>query len=188
MSLTPHDRILATATRLFLEEGIQAVGMGRIASEAGVAPMTIYRRFRSKEQLVVAVVEDWSARSLRWLAERLDPSGGDPDHGLERLWDALEEWLAAEDLQASLLASVATELRGRAHHLAHKAVEAHRVALRQLLEDVAGRVGAVDPSRLAGQLLFLVEGAAAVEADADDVRALADAALTARGRSQRPLR
>jgi hypothetical protein len=36
----PHDRILATATRLFLEHGIQAVSVKRIVVEAGVAQMT----------------------------------------------------------------------------------------------------------------------------------------------------
>jgi AcrR family transcriptional regulator len=182
VAVTPHDRILDTATRLFLEEGIRAVGMSRIAAEAGVAPMTIYRQFGSKERLVAAVVEDWSSRTLRWLAERIDLPGEGPQSRLAELWDVLEEWLAADELHASLLTRVAAELRGRANHPAHKTVEAHRVAMRQLLEEMAGRAGAVNPLRVAGQLMFLVEGAAVVKgwpAGAEDVRSLADAALVA---------
>jgi AcrR family transcriptional regulator len=178
--LTPRDRVLATAARLFQEEGIQSVGMNRVASEAGVAPMTIYRHFHNKERLVAVVIEDRSSRSLRWLAERLDPPGEGRQASLEGLWEVLQEWLAADELHASLLTSVASELRSQVDHPAHKAVEAHRTAMRQLLEeDLAGRAEAVDPPRLAGQLLFLVEGAAVVEVDADDLRALADAALVA---------
>ncbi|HEU4396351.1 MAG TPA: helix-turn-helix domain-containing protein [Actinomycetota bacterium] len=185
MSVPPHDRILEAATRLFLREGIRAVGMTRIAAEAGVAPMTIYRRFGGKDRLVAAMVEDRSKRSLRWLADRIERCGEDPEAGLQRLWDVLEEWLAAEELPGSLVTSVATELRGRLCHPAHAAVEAHRAALRRLLEELAIRAGAVDPPRLAGQLQFLVEStvAAAVvdgwPARAESVRALADAALLA---------
>ena len=56
--------------------------------------------------------------------------------------------------------------------------------MRQLLEDQARQAGAVDPSRVAGQLLFLVEGAAAAGMDvraagAVEVRALADAVVVA---------
>jgi AcrR family transcriptional regulator len=180
--VTPHERILDTATRLLVEEGVRGAGMNRIAAEAGVAPMTIYRQFGGKERLVAAVVEDWSARSLRWLAEQLDPSGEVPGTCLERAWDVLEAWLAAGGLHASLLARVTTELRGRPDHPAHKAIEAHRLAMRELLEDLARRAGAVDPPRVARQLLLLVEAAVVVEGwptGADDVRALADAALEA---------
>jgi AcrR family transcriptional regulator len=45
----PRDRILATATRLFPEEGIQAVGINRIVAEAEVALMTVYRQFGGDE-------------------------------------------------------------------------------------------------------------------------------------------
>jgi AcrR family transcriptional regulator len=182
VGVTPHDRILDTAARLFVEEGVLAVGMNRIAAEADVAPMTIYRQFGSKERLVAAVVEDWSARSLRWLAERLDPRGQGSAGSLQELWGVLEQWLAADELHAALLTRVAIELRGQGDHPAGKAVEAHRVAMRQLLEDLATRMGALDPTGVAGQLLFLVEAAALVEAwpaGAGDVRALADAALKA---------
>lgn len=185
MSVKPHDRILATATRLFLREGIKAVGMTRIASEADVAPMTIYRQFGDKDRLVAAVVEHSSTKALQSLADRLDQPGGDPKPSLEGLWDVLEEWLAADEIHGSLMTSVATELRASIHHPARKAVEAHRLAMQQLLEDLTRRVGAVDPPRLAAQLQFLVEGAMAATmvdqwpAGADGVRALADAALAA---------
>jgi AcrR family transcriptional regulator len=157
--------------------------MNRIAAEAGVAPMTIYRQFDSKDRLVAAVIEAWSTRSLSWLADRLDPHGEDPETWLRTLWDVLEEWLAAEDFQGALVTSVATELRGSGDHPAHRAVEAHRVVMRRLLEDMAATVGAADPPRLAAMIQFLVEGVAAsagVErwpAEAEGVRALADAAF-----------
>lgn len=51
-------RLLDTATRLFYSVGIHAVGIDRIIAEAGVAKATFYNHFPSKEDLVVAYVEE----------------------------------------------------------------------------------------------------------------------------------
>lgn len=51
-------RLLDTATRLFYAEGIHAVGIDRIIAEAGVAKATFYNHFPSKDDLVLAYIED----------------------------------------------------------------------------------------------------------------------------------
>lgn len=176
----PRDRILATATRLFLEDGIQAVGINRIVAEADVALMTLYRQFGGKDELVAAALDQWSAQWLTTLTARLDRCGDDPQARFTGLWDALEEWLYSEDFHGSLVSNAATELRSKPHHPAHEAIAAHRIALRQLLEDLAKLEGVDDPAALAEQLRLLVEGLVADRpADAASVRALANAALAA---------
>ncbi|NGO54453.1 TetR/AcrR family transcriptional regulator [Allomesorhizobium camelthorni] len=51
-------RLLDTATRLFYSGGIHAVGIDRIIAEAGVAKATFYNHFPSKEDLVLAYIEE----------------------------------------------------------------------------------------------------------------------------------
>jgi AcrR family transcriptional regulator len=84
--------------KLFLEEGIHTVGISRIISEADVALMTLYRQFGGKDELVAAAVEQWSARWLQWLSDKLDTCDDDPHSRFEGLWNAIEEWLGIGEL------------------------------------------------------------------------------------------
>jgi AcrR family transcriptional regulator len=115
-ALQTTSRILATATRLFLEEGIQAACIDRVIAAADVALMTVYRQFGGKDELVAAALKQWSDHRLHWLKDRLDQCGDDPQARFTGLWDAIEEWLDSEQFRASLVANAAAELRSKPHH------------------------------------------------------------------------
>ncbi|HEY3262851.1 MAG TPA: helix-turn-helix domain-containing protein, partial [Pseudonocardiaceae bacterium] len=74
----PRERILAAATRLFYEEGILATGVDRVIAEAGVAPMTVYRHFGGKDELVTATLDRWSGQWLGWLRDEVERCGDQP--------------------------------------------------------------------------------------------------------------
>src|SRR6058998_2114399 len=101
--------------------------------------------------------ENW----LRWLSAELGRRGDTPRSRLLGLWDALEDWFTSDEFATSLLASGAAELRSDPDHPAHAVIAAHRRALRELLVELAGAVGAPDPVGVAAQLQVLVEGAIA---------------------------
>jgi AcrR family transcriptional regulator len=50
-----RDRMCAAAERLFVEHGPQGVGMRQLAAELGVSPMTPYRYFKDKDDILAAV-------------------------------------------------------------------------------------------------------------------------------------
>ena len=54
--LAPRERILKTASDLFYRFSIHTVGIDRIIAESGVAKMTFYKHFPSKDELVVAYI------------------------------------------------------------------------------------------------------------------------------------
>jgi AcrR family transcriptional regulator len=185
VSARPRDRILTTATELFEQEGIGAVGVNRIIGQSDVAPMTLYRQFGNKHALVAAALEQWSTSWLHRLADATDRRGDDPADRFDGLWDELQAWFAEEPFRGSFVANAATELRSEPDHPAQVKIAQHRQAFRQLLEDLAKASGAYDPTILAAQLQVLIDGAitaASVDrtpASAAGARALARAAVTA---------
>jgi TetR/AcrR family transcriptional repressor of mexJK operon len=50
--------IIAVAKELFFEEGYSATSMARIAAEVGGSKATLYSHFESKQELVLAVIEE----------------------------------------------------------------------------------------------------------------------------------
>ena len=158
----PRERILAAATRLFADEGIHATSVDRVIAEAGVAPMTVYRHFAGKDELVTATLERWSGEWLGWLRDEAGDDGDDAGARLDGLWDALEKWFANEGFRGSYVDNVATELRAKPGHPAQPTIAAHRAALRELLREIAAEAGAASPTGAALQLQILIDGATAL--------------------------
>ena len=52
-----RDRILRTASTLFYQRGVRAVGVDLVVEEAGVAKTSLYRHFRTKDDLIAAFLQ-----------------------------------------------------------------------------------------------------------------------------------
>lgn len=64
LRLAPADRrreLLRVAGRLMTEGGVDAVGFGQVAAEAGVTRPLVYKFFPSRTALIIAVLEDFAS-------------------------------------------------------------------------------------------------------------------------------
>src|SRR3977135_285892 len=73
-----RERILRTAYELFRNHGVSGIGVDRIVAEAGGAKTSLYRHFRSKDDLVLAVLERHEQIWLDWLVSEIERRGGTP--------------------------------------------------------------------------------------------------------------
>ncbi len=72
-----RDRLIEAAERLFVENGPGAVSMRQLAAELGVSPMTPYRYFKDKDDILAAVRTSGFDRFADAL-ERAYEAGADP--------------------------------------------------------------------------------------------------------------
>lgn len=152
-----RDRILDTASDLFYRHGYHAVGIDTIIAASGVAKMTLYRHFESKDVLIAAYLERSNAEFMTWL-EAAIADVDDPRAKLVAAFDATAELATSARCLGCTFQGAAAEFPEMDH-------PGHRVALdhkRSVLDRFAGLArdaGLRDPDRLAEQLLLLMDGA-----------------------------
>src|SRR5262245_61425521 len=73
-----REELIDTALRLFSRHGYRATGIDTILAEAGVAKMTLYHHFKSKDELIVAALKKRDAEWRTWFVRRVDELGRTP--------------------------------------------------------------------------------------------------------------
>ena len=107
-----RERCLLAAYDLFCRHGVQAIGVDRIVAEAGVAKMTLYRHFRSKDELAIAALEyREKVWTIGWLIRETERRGRTPDERLLAIFDVLDEWFRKKDYEGCLFINTILETR-----------------------------------------------------------------------------
>ena len=95
-----RERILETAYDLFSRSGTRAVGVDTIIAESGVAKMTLYRNFASKDDLILEFLRQRDERWTRaWLQAEVERARGRPGARMLAIFDVFGEWFAARRLR-----------------------------------------------------------------------------------------
>ncbi len=67
--------VLLGAAQVFIEQGYSQATMDRVAQAAGVSKRTVYKHFRSKQELFNVVVDGIWTRITAWSVEWMNPNG-----------------------------------------------------------------------------------------------------------------
>jgi AcrR family transcriptional regulator len=156
--LRVRDRIMKTATDLFYRQGIHAVGVDTIASEAGTNKMSFYRNFASKDELVAEYLRGEERAGWLWWDETLAAHAGNPRLQVESLFDILVENTCEDDSRGCALANAAVEIT-EPEHPARSVIEKYKAEMRRRFHQLARDMHARDPELLGDSLMLLWEGA-----------------------------
>ena len=89
--------LLRVASAEFVRHGFGEANVARIACDAGVSKKTIYARYPSKSDLLVAVVSDLATRYYERVMAAMSTSAGDPKHFLTSFGSqAARNWASPE--------------------------------------------------------------------------------------------
>lgn len=157
MPSSKKNLLIACARRLFESEGFHTTGIDRILEEAGVAKMTLYNNFGSKDMLIVAVLNSASEDMLRQLNESVSHIH-DPYEQILGIFDSLAQWHDTEDFCGCMFQAAVAEFPDPESEPA-KAAQNHLLRLTSLFKDLCVRAELEDAQTLASMLAMIASGA-----------------------------
>jgi AcrR family transcriptional regulator len=179
MARSPRrEALIDTALDLFNREGFHATGIDRILAQSGVAKMTLYNHFASKDELILAALRRRDEGMRHWLRRAVEAREREPRRRPLAVFDALADWFKSRDFRGCLFIKAAAEFGDR-NAPAHAAAAEHKRLLLGYLRQLAAAAGVSEPDRLARQLMLLVEGATAAAHISGDAAAAQDAKAAA---------
>jgi AcrR family transcriptional regulator len=194
-SAVTRGHILDVAGELFYAQGIRATGVDTIAAQAAVAPVTLYRQFSSKDELVAAYVESCRERYRTALTAATAPDAGTPRERILSVFEIFDAEIRSGACRGCPFLMVLAEYPDPESR-AHASAVAHKRWLRDLfgslVAELADTVHVADPDALVAHLALLAEGvygsvqALGPRGPASLGRACAEALLAAACRGDRP--
>ncbi|UCI23380.1 TetR/AcrR family transcriptional regulator [Mesorhizobium sp. B2-8-5] len=184
-----RQHIVETAYGLFKRVGFHATGIDRIIAEAGVAKMTMYRHFPSKDDLMVEVLAYRAERFDRQL-DRLAEQAATPEQKIGTIFDWYGRWFRSADFHGCLFAHALAEFGDPAHPVFQAAVRQKNGLKRRMRLILEETMPADAAESVSAALLMLLEGATLMarmgqpDAAIRDARSAAMAILATRERPQ----
>ncbi|HBA34369.1 MAG TPA: hypothetical protein DCZ12_09570, partial [Gammaproteobacteria bacterium] len=136
------QHLIDTAYRLFNEHGYHATGIDRILAESGVSKATLYKHFRSKDELVVAVLQQRHEQLMQAIGAAIGQarSGGKLPPLI--IFDVLDEWFRSDHFFGCNFINASAEYAQEGHAIYRLAAE-HKAAMQDLIEsslvEISGR-------------------------------------------------
>lgn len=165
-----RERIERTAYDLFSRHGIEAVGVDTLSARAGVAKMTLYKHYPSKDKLALAFLrrrdELWTRA---WLEGEVERRSGTAAEKLLAIFEVFDKWFHRPDYEACAFVRVLLEYRVPGHPVRRAAVR-HIGNVRSFIKRLAADAGVRDVDGFAREWQILMIGSI-VAAYAGDLNA-----------------
>ena len=153
-----RERLIATASRLFYEQGYNRTGINQILQESGVAKASMYDHFRSKEEICVAYLQQMDEQFVhnlsQFTAQRVQ--------GVNRVlavFDFLEEFYNAENFRGCWCLNTMAEIPLEDERIKLE-IRKQKQSLREMIQKlVTENIDTEEKEQLSDQLYLLYEGA-----------------------------
>lgn len=172
LPITARDRVLASAYDLFSRKGVRAVGVDEVIARAQVAKATLYRHFASKDDLVLAFLQEREQLWTKdWVEAEARRRGDTPEEQLLAIFDLFDEWFQREDFEGCSFINVLLEMNDRETPIG-RASAVHLANIRSIVRRLAEEAGLSEPDQFAHSWHILMKGSivAAGEGDREAAR------------------
>jgi AcrR family transcriptional regulator len=153
-----REQILETASKLFYHHGFRAVGIDTIIAESGVAKMTLYKHFPSKDDLIVAYLERSNQAFWEWCEDVIRPFEGNPKKQLEVIFEGIAKLASSPQCLGCTFTGAAGEFPAL-EHPGHKAALEHKKQVLAKFKELAKAAKLRQPQTVAEHLSLVLDGA-----------------------------
>lgn len=162
-----RERVMRAAYDLFSRHGTRTVGVDAVIGQAGVAKMTLYRNFASKDDLILAFLERREIHWTHgWVRAESQRRGKTPAQRLLAIFELFDEWFARPDFEGCSFVTTLLEVTDR-DSLVRQASVKHLANIRSYLCELATEAGVADPDPFARKWHILMKGSIIAAAEGD---------------------
>lgn len=158
MPLSRRDHLMTVARDLFMEHGFHGTGIDRILGQAGVSKKTLYTHFRSKDELILAVLREHDGSFRNQFMRQVEQASTDPRARLMAVFDVAEAWFETPSFFGCVFINAVGEY-SKADTPIRNACRDFKKQMTDFIVRLAKEAGAADYTTLGNQLSLLLEGA-----------------------------
>lgn len=155
--LSKQELLVNKAMELFAEGGYNAVGIDKIIAEAGVAKMTMYKYFPSKNDLIVAVLRERDRTfrlSLMTYVNLYDAFS----EKIKAIFVWHDTWFKRDDFNGCMFINASAEFHDCNDDI-HKISAEHKHLIEAYIESILVNISPPKAKKLATQIAMLLDGA-----------------------------
>lgn len=156
--MSKKEDIIVTALNLFNRFTYSSIGVDRIILESGVAKMTFYKYFPSKEKLVEAcLIRRNESIQTAILGELEIYQESDALGRIKAIYTWYVNWFKSEDFNGCMFQKATVEVLKQYPSVIHP-IENYRGWLHKLLEDLFVKLSVSQPQVLASMFINILDG------------------------------
>ena len=171
-----RDELVRKSLDVFYRDGFNVTGMDKLVAETGISKTSMYKHFRTKDEIILAVLRLRDELFRNWFCRRVEEIAVAPQERLLAIFDVLLEWFESEEFKGCMFIKAVSEFQDPEDPI-HIQSATHKQMLLEFVEAIAAQANVTNPSTLARQLMVLKEGAIIVAV----MQGNADAANVAKG-------
>lgn len=153
-----REHLIDTAIELFAEHGYHATGIDTILAQSGVSKKTLYRHFRSKDELILAALKKYDGLFRNGFMRQVEAQAEDPYGRLLAVYDVAAQWFEQNNFYGCMYINAVGEF-SESDTPIRQACREFKSLMRRYVEDLCRAAGAAEPVELAEELSLLLEGA-----------------------------
>ena len=153
-----RDLIVKTALELFARDGFHATGIDRIADRAGVSKKTLYNHFRSKDELVLAVLAFYDSSFRNSFVREVESAGQTAEDRLLAVFDVAGAWFSEKTFFGCLFVNAIGEHSAPESEL-RRACQGFKRRMRDYIRELVEEAGLSDSAAARDEIALLLEGA-----------------------------